>query len=394
MKILQRILNLLLLPLIIFGALFVVKGMIASKPELKPKKKPVVIPRAAFVEASAQTHTPRLKTFGTTRSYNETRISAQVSGKIVEISPLFNAGQNVSRGDLLIEIEPADYLATIAQQEAAVASAQQVLMEEETRSRVAAEDWVDSGRKLSEASDYTLRKPQLAAAKANVASAQAAVAKARLDLERTKIRAPFDAIVSERQASPGNVVTMGTELGTLIARERAEVRLPLTPEQVARIQMPSKNGPPPAEATLTAPSQPGATWTARLTRTEPKVDPQNQVIFVVAEIEDPFANQEAFLPIGAFVNAELAAIPLPNSYRLPATSLVEDSFVWVIDSEQTLRQQKVERLYSEGDYLLARIDKPVVEEPLRVTTRPLASFQVGQTVEPTPFEEANTPAAP
>lgn len=394
MKILTRILNLLLLPLIIFGALFLVKGMIAAKPELKPRKKPVVIPRATYVESSAVTITPTLKTFGTTQSFDEARLSAQVGGRIDAISPLFNAGQSVARGDLLVEIEPADYLANIAQQEAAVASARQVLLEEETRSRVAAEDWVDSGRNLAEASDYTLRKPQLAAATANVASAEAAVAKARLDLERTKIRAPFDAIISERLASPGNVVTVGTELGTLIARKKAEVRLPLTPQQVARLQMPSKNGPAPAEVVLTAPSQPGATWVAQLTRTEPKVDPQNQVIFVIAEIDNPFVNQEAFLPIGAFVNAELTAIALPDCYRLPAASLVEDAFVWVIDNEQTLQKQKIERLFSEGDYFLARIAELVVEEPLKVATRPLASFKVGQKVEPLPTEPDPTPTSP
>lgn len=384
MNVLQRILNFLLLPLIILGAVMLAKSMIASKPPRKTVKQREVIPRAVFLEVSAATHAPVISTFGNTRSFNQAIISAQVGGEILRISDSFNTGRVVAKDELLLEINPADYLALIAQQEGAVAQAQQVLAEEETRSEIARADWLDSNHTLAEASDFTLRKPQLAAAKAGVASSQAALQKARLDLERTRIRAPFDAIVSQRSASPGNVVTGGSNLGSLISREKIEVRLPLTPQQVTRLTLPSPSEGTTLAATLTSPSQPDQSWDALLTRTEPSVDPQNQVLFLIAEVQDPFANPESYLPIGAFVNASITANEIPDCYQLPNTALVEDSFIWLIGKDNKLKQQTVERVFSADNYFLAQFEEEEEKGPFQVAIRPLASFREGQTVAPTP----------
>lgn len=386
MNVLQRILNFLLLPLIIFGAVKLADSMIAGKPPRKTVKQREVIPRALFVEAQPAPHTPTISTFGNTRSFNQAIISAQVGGEIVTISDRFNTGRTVAKGDLLLEINPADYLALIAQQEAALAQAHQVLAEEETRSQIAVEDWLDSNHTLDEATDFTLRKPQLAAAEAGVASSQAALQKARLDLERTRIRAPFDAIVSQRSASPGNVVTGGSNLGTLIAREKIEVRLPLTPQQMSRLTLPSPAEGTTLSATLTSPAQPGRSWAALLTRTEPSVDPQNQVLFLIAEVSDPFANPASSLPIGTFVNATIEGNEISNCYQLPNSALVEDAFIWTISKDNKLEKQNATRVFSEDNFFLARIEDSAAGERLRVAIRPLASFREEQTVAPTPAE--------
>lgn len=382
---LQQLLNLLFLPLILIAAVLLVKKMIADKPEREVRTPPVVVPRAAFVETSLTTVTPTIKTFGNTRSYFETNLSAQVAGEIVTVSPSFNAGTTVSKGDLLVEINPADFLTIIAQSEASLTQAQQTLAEEETRSRIAAEDWVASGRQLSQAPDFTLRKPQLAAAESMVSSAEAALQQARLNLERTRVRAPFDAIVTARNASPGNVVTVGLTLGTLISRDQAEVRLPLTPEQVALVKVPASGSTIATDsgtvATVTSPSQPNQRWQAQLVRTEPGVDPQNQVIFIIARIDEPFEDPEKFLPIGAFVNLEIPARPIADCYQIPATALVEDSFLWLIDDQDFLQKQPAQRLYSSDELTLVSLPN-APESPLRVAMRPLASFQAGQKVKP------------
>ena len=310
---LQQLLNLIFLPLVIVGAVFLVKGWIKDKPERVVKKPPVVVPRAEYVARSLGTETPKISTFGTTQSFFQTDLSAQVGGELKEVSSRFNTGNRVSRGELLVEIDPADYLTAIAESETNVSQAKQTLAEEKTLTALAAEDWVDSGRRLADAADFTLRKPQLAAAEATVSSAEAQLQQARLNLERTKVRAPFDAIVTTRTASPGNVVSSGMSLGTLVSRDKAEVRLPLTPEQVSLIKVPmSGSNLDPAEATVarvTTPSQPGREWEARLVRTEPGVNLQNQVIYVIGQIERPFEDAEQFLPLGAFVNVEIEGKP-------------------------------------------------------------------------------------
>jgi RND family efflux transporter MFP subunit len=359
--------------------------MIKSKPERISITPPPIIPSVSYVEVRAQAITPKIKTYGNVQSYFEAQLSAQVSGKIIAISPSFDSGKFVKSGALLLEIDPSDYLAEIAQAEANLASMEQALAEEKIRSKLAAEDWTESGRSLESASDLTLRKPQLAAAQASVASAEATLQKAQLDLDRTKIRAPFDAIVQARSASPGNIVNSGSELGSLIATEKAEVRLPLTATQVQRLHLSTPaqaNKHPGLIATLTTPTQPDATWQATLTRTEPSVNLQNQVIFVVGEIAAPFADSQAFLPIGSFVDATIPARTLEDAYRIPNTSLVEDKFVWIVDDEQSLQKLPVQRLIADGDDLIIHIENHPNTSSLKVATRPLASFRAGQSVQP------------
>ncbi|MGJ8640808.1 MAG: efflux RND transporter periplasmic adaptor subunit [Opitutaceae bacterium] len=380
----QRLLNLVLLPAVILLAFLAVKAMIASKPERVARTPKPIIPSVTYIESSPESITPTITTYGNIRSFYEAQLSAQVGGEIQTISPSFNSGQIVNKGDVLVEIDPADYLAAIAQQEAALASAEQALAEEKTRSELAAQDWTESGRAIGKATDLTLRKPQLGAAKASVASALASLQKAQLDLKRTKIKAPFDAIVQSRSASPGNVVNSGTILGALIAKERAEVRLPLTPTQVQRLNLPMSgmSGAKPITAKITTPTQPNQAWTARIARTEPSVNQQNQVIYVVGEIEAPFEDPDAFLPIGAFVDATLPAATIENAHRIPNTALVEDVFVWTITADNTLSKAPVTRVIADGDDLIVRFNTEQPEPPYRIATRPLASFRVEQAIEP------------
>ena len=315
---------------------------------------------------------------------------------MLEVADSFQPGLAVAEDQLLVRIDPADYRAAVAERESMLATNRQLLAEEETRSRLAGEDWLASGRQLDEAPDFTLRKPQLASARAKVASAQAALDKARLDLDRTEVRAPFDAIIGARTTSPGNVVSSGAELGTLIGRDRLEVRLPLTPEQAALIDLPlafGSGGATALDATVTTPTRPGLSWHARITRTEAGVDERNQVSWVIAEIADPFANPAEFLPVGAFVNVSLPGRAIGNVHRLPESALIEDAYVWILTPENQLARQPVERAFSDGGDFLARIPDPVAPLPLRIVTRPLASFQPGQTAQPAGSAKGKGPSS-
>lgn len=391
MTITRKIVNLLVAPLVIVAAVLLATHFVKSRKGRPPKTPPIVEARVIVTKSSPETITPVIETYGNTRSYLTTNLASQVGGEILRIAPGFQAGNSVADGDLLVEINPADYDAALADRRSAVANAKQALAEEQTRSQLATEDWVASGRKLNDATDYTLRKPQLAAATAAVTAAEATVTKATLDLERTRIVAPFDAVVESRTASPGNIVTPGSSLGILIARERIEVRLPLTPQQVTRLRL-ARDKSSDLTATLTTPTLPGTTWQATINRIEPAVDLKNQTLWIIGEVKDPFANPESFLPVGAFVNASIQGSPLENVFRFPEVAVVEDAFVWVVSPDHTLAKQPVNIAYSQDGMILARISKPLFPLPLHVAGRPLSSFRENQRVAPVdPDDPAPTP---
>ena len=157
--------------------------------------------------------------------------TAHGGGQIVAVSDSFREGGFFDQGDELLRIDPRDYEIAVTVAEAELASAKAALAEEQARARIAERDWQQFGGDRSAASRTMLREPQLAAAQAAVKAAAAQLARARLDLERTRITAPYAGRVLEQNVDIGQYVTTGTELARIYATDYAEVRLPLTPRQ-------------------------------------------------------------------------------------------------------------------------------------------------------------------
>lgn len=376
MNIIVRIVVILI---ILAGALSLKNVLISSKPEQKSKKLVVVVPQVDSLVVELGDYQPSLNSFGTVQSYFETRLTPEVNGKIVSVSPKFRVGEMVSEGEVLATIDDADYQATLATQKANLILRKSALVEEEIRAKQAADDWKASGRDLSKASEFVLRKPQMAAARANIDAAQTAIDKAEVDLKRTMIKAPYNAVITARNASLGNYATAQSSLGTLVATEKAEVRIPLTAEQMGRVQFSEENKP---EVILTIPSRPDVEWTAELTRMEPTIDPQNQVSYGIAVIDRPYSNDVGPLPVGSFVNVAIPASEIKDVYKVPESALVNDEFVWLLDGEDKLVRAEAERIQSDDGSVFVRVKLDDLESPIHVITRPLSNFRTGTLVKP------------
>ncbi len=368
MKFLKIIIPIAIIVLAILGFKF----LGSLKPDPKSRQPPPIVPMVDIISVSPQDHAPPVKSYGTVSSYFETALTPQVNGRITYVSEKFRVGETVDTEHLLVKIDPTDFQAALAAEESNLTVAERTYAEEEIRAEQAAGDWKASGRDLSKASDFVLRKPQLAAAQANIASAKAMIAKAQADLDRTEVRAPFPAIIIARDASPGNQASPQASLGTLVSTEKVEIRLPLTANQVARISLP-------ASVELISPLKPGTLWEATLVRMEPVVDQQNQVIYAVAEVEKPFEGDKPTLAVGIFANATIKADPIGQSYRVPEAAFVNDSFVWTVNEDEELERIEVERLHADDGDVFLKSDAEISGE-LRIVSRPLSNFKNGTEV--------------
>ena len=372
MKIIPKI----ILPLVLIAlAVMGFQKLKDSKPEQKSRPIKEIITTVEVVEISPSDHSTIVESFGTVQAHFQSTLTPQISGLIVRVSPEFRVGNIVPKDTTLIWIDERSYKSLLIQQEANLAAAELAYAEEKIQAEQAIEDWKASGRDLDKASDFVLRKPQLVSALAQIESMKASVRKAQGDLGRTMINAPFDAIVTSRIASVGNLANEQQPIGSLVATERVEVRLPLTPSQSARLDL-SK----PVPVTLTSPTKPGHQWQGSITRVEPTIG-ESQTITVIVEVEKPFAGEH--LSIGLFVNVQLSAKPLPSSLKIPEAALVNDSFIWALNSNNELVQLPAKRLASENQSLFIQLNEPSLEPPFQIISRPLANFQPGQKVVPT-----------
>ncbi|MBP7547145.1 MAG: efflux RND transporter periplasmic adaptor subunit [Corallincola sp.] len=317
-----------------------------------------------------------VQTQGTVMPKVTTVLVSEVQGRIVEVAPAFVAGGMVHAGDLLVRVEPHDYQIAVRAREAELARASAALEEERARGRVAEREWQTI--RADKVPELGLRKPQLAQELANVKYSEAALDKARRDLARTEIRAPYDALVSARQVDLGQYVSVGTALGTLLGTEVAEIRLPLTDEQLSALALPAVFGADQHLPAVTIEAELGGQrqqWPARLVRSEGVVESVSRFSYVVAEVTDPYRRQRQednglMLTFGRFVSARLTAPDQQLLAAIPRASVRDGNRVVVVDGASQLQLRAVAVAFSDTDFAYLRSPLAAGE---RLVITPLAN---------------------
>jgi RND family efflux transporter MFP subunit len=343
------------------------------KPEPERRAPDTPPPLVQVVTVTTRAVALNVHSQGTVEPRTESTLVAQVDGRIVDVAEAWAAGGFFRAGEVLVEIDPRDYRLAVADAEAAVADARVALEREQAEAELAREEWEELGDG-GEPSALLLRKPQLAQARARLEAAQAAVERARLDLERTRVTAPFDGRVRGKQADLGQYVAPGTPLAEVYATEYAEVRLPVSKEDLQYLAVGvgwSADGRGPEGGTA-PPVQlfgelAGATrtWQAKVVRTGAEIDPRSRMLAVFARVDDPYhrdgrpaspapPSTPPPLPMGLFVEAEIAGRIAPAAVVLPrrvlrTTARTRDAEVLVVDAADTLRFRRVEVLRTVGD---------------------------------------------
>lgn len=341
--------------LAIAGGISTVLMVTKKKPETKPSEtKPTLV---QAITTKTQDQTFRVYTQGTVAPLRETLIMPEVSGRIVAMSPVFRAGGFFERDEVLIEIDPSNYEAAVAQAEFALAQARLKLEQERARGEQARKEWKSLSE--SEAPPLALRIPQLEAEKANVAWSEQALERARLDLERTKIRAPYTGMVRDQSADLGQFVSPGTRLGSVFAVDQAEVRLPISSDELAYLKLPRtyRSGTENVLTNVKLSTRIAGRiheWDAQIVRTEGTIDPTNRMLYAVARIEDPYGRNDASdrppLHMGEFVDAEITGHTVSEVVVLPRQVLRGTDRVLVIDEKTyELRTRPVSVLKTNPD---------------------------------------------
>ncbi|MEX2500258.1 MAG: efflux RND transporter periplasmic adaptor subunit [Wenzhouxiangellaceae bacterium] len=302
---------------------------------------------------------------GTVSPRTETSLVSQVSGRVTSMSEDFVAGGVFSAGQVLARIDPSDYETALLAAEAELAAANATLSDEQARSDAARQDFRRLYGDSREPTELLLRLPQVARAKAAVQAQEAAVRRARRDLERTRITLPFDGMIRNRDANLGQYVTTGTTLGSAFSTERAEVRLPVSETDLAFLDIPvTESGARidrPVELIGSVGGQP-ARWEARLVRTEGVVDTNTRLTYLVIEVDDPYSlepeSDQPALPIGTFVEAEIPGRDASGLVLLPAEALHDGNQVYLADSadELEIRQVEIVRSTPREVYVSGRLD--------------------------------------
>ncbi len=314
------------------------------------------------------TFEPVIVATGTVRPVEDVNLSPLVSGQIIRRDPAFAPGGFVKKNQVLLQIDPADYRNTLEMRKSEFMQSQTTLDTEMGRQQIAEQDLqlitddsLFGGNPLTEEErQLVLRKPQLNAVKASIGGAKASMEQARLNLERTTIRAPFDAHILSQNVTKGSQVAQGDDLGRIVGTDYYWIIATVPVSKIQWLSFPdgdSENGSQ-VKITNSTAWGPDAFREGYLDKQIGALEDQTRLARVLVKVPDPLANTEGTkgkpkLMIGTFVEVNLMADPVANVVRLNRDHVRSNNTVWVM-KDGKLEIRKVDIVLTDDVYAYIR----------------------------------------
>lgn len=370
------ILALVLLAIGIGVAVFIVKT--TPKPERKARTKTPRIVRARPLTRTDETVS--LPAMGTVMPSKATDLTPQISGLIQEIDPGLEPGARYARGDILYRIDPTDYKLALEQRKADLAKAELNYKLELGRQEIAAREWklLDQGKNTSALEkELTLRKPHLAEAKAALAGAKSRVRQAEINLERTRIRAPYDCIIESKSVDLGAQVTPQTPLVRVVNSSTFWITATVPATKLSWIRLPDREQKGSLVEVALQGGRNDVAWTGRVIQFLPGIETQGRLARILVAVDDPLGKQPPLL-IGSYVRLSIQGIALRDVLAIARSSLRSNDTVWLATPDNKLAIRKAGILWRSKDQVYIRSG---VEEGDRLITSDISAPVEGMTIQ-------------
>jgi len=280
-------------------------------------------------------------------------LKAQVSGEIVKTDANWIEGGRLAEGTTILELEQADHRIGLQRAEAELAQAQSELALEMGRQDVAKREWELLGEEEDPRDlDLALRVPQLKSARARVAAAKARVEQALLSLERTEIKAPFNALVVMRRVNRGDQASPQSSLGTLVGTDAYHARVSIPVDQLKWVELPSRNQQG-SEARVYLPD--GSVRDGRVIRLLGDLEPRGRMARLLVEVLDP-ANGDPPMLLDSYVRVEIEGRTIPKAYLIGRDRCREGGEIWLLKPDNSLRIAAVHPIWSDRESVIIRAD--------------------------------------
>lgn len=371
----QIILNVALPVVVLIGAVMVVRHLSATRPEQQTMKPPDMGQFVTVEAARLHREPTHIKTVGRVKAAREVTLSPEVSGRIVEVHPDLVVGGLMKAGELAFKIDDRPYKMVVAQQQANVAKARVDLQLEGGRKVVAEREWGLLEKEIAATADgksLALREPQKRLAEVSVAAAGSALDRARLDVERTTVTTPFNAIVRAESVELGLLATPQAPLVSLVGTDHFWVEVLVPMAELGRIAVPGINGVVEGQGSLAKVALQGnaAARAGRVKKLLTELDALGAQARLIIEVEDPLGltGDARGLPLflNAFADVEIEGTALESVVAVPRKAVRDGDQVWVlVDGKLDIRD--IEIVWRERDLVLVK--SGVTEKDAIITSR-------------------------
>lgn len=296
---------------------------------------------------------------GTVLAADQAMVTPEVSGRVVWKNPQLIPGGRVEQGEELFRIEPRDFRLALEEQRAAVQRAQVELDIERGRGQVAEREVELMNEAEREVSPLVRREPQRRAAEAALEAARSGLERAELALQRSRVSAPFNAVVRSVDVERGQLA--GPQAGSvvLVGTDAVWVQASLPVEDLARIRFADEDRHEAGSAVRIRQDLGTRTmhWEGVVLRFLGELEPVGRLARVLIRVEDPFeanATTPGGLPllIGSYVDAAIDAGVLDDVVVLPRKALREGNRVHIMGADGRLEIRRVDVAWRQPDSVL------------------------------------------
>jgi RND family efflux transporter MFP subunit len=261
---------------------------------------------------------------GTLEASAQVAVSAKVVGRVLNVSA--DLGDQVQRGQILLELEADEFEQDVARAQAELAVAQAQLTEAENRLEIAARERdrmqqlrdqnISSDAELDNAkAEFLIRSSALEVAKAMRTARESDLQTAQLHLQETKVRAHWaegkaTRLIASREVEEGDLVTLQDRLFTVVEIEPLRALVFVPERDYGRLRQDQ-------EVTLTTDAWPGRNFTGHIERIAPVFMASSRQ----ARVEILVENQDQALKPGMFVRAAISLDHADHAVLVPEPAL-------------------------------------------------------------------------
>ena len=371
--------------------------LVATKEEPPRAEKPLEGTLVEVIQINTSRHDVELRAKGTVVPAMEIVLQPELDGRVIWQSSELVAGGRFKADQPILRIDPRDYQLAVESHRSQVNRAKLDLSIEARRGEVAKREWSSFGEMdvSDEQRALAQREPQLEASRLALEAAQSSLKKARLDLTRTTLRAPFNAMVVTESVDRGQLINPQTSVARLVGTDNyhVQVSVPVSSLRTARVRTADEPGS--KAKILQQVGQETIERPGEVIRQLPDLGPGGAMARLLLNIENPLG-QRGDLPLllGSFVDVAIGAQPIDNAIRLPRVALRNGRNVYVMNDENLLEIREVQIAWTQPDAVLVTGGLGPNERVItsRIST-PVPNMLL-RTAEPTPEVGPADPSEP
>ena len=322
----------------------------SKKPEIKRKPPQQQIIAVKTIVMEPGNYPTWIHAMGTVMPEKQIILQSRIAGEVISVSKKLVQGSVMKKGEMLLKLDDSDYKIEIQKARSALDKALASLALEKGSQLIALEELKLINMASSsevKATDLALRKPQLVQANAEVARTMADFDKAMLNLSRTKIYLPFNALILEKHVDIGSLVTAQGMLATIVDVDTYKIEALVPQDRLAALL--DMNQIFNTDAIINS-NYSNQTWQGKVVRTTGKVNSKSRMAGVIILVLDPLSlknekNRQQLL-LDDHVKIKIRGPVLENVFSLPRSVVRDENRVWVYNSGK-LEIKKIEPLWKD-----------------------------------------------